>query len=104
MAEGMTISTFDVLLKNMFIFLRLPIILMLAIVCFFFILKSIRNRTLRRENIIQCIPYLLICFYPIIWYLIAKNHSYEHSFMAYRELAISTLAGLGMVARLSERA
>lgn len=104
MAEGMAISTFDVLLKNMFIFLRLPVILMLGIACFFFILKSIRNRTLRREKIIQCIPYILICFYPIIWYLIAKNHSYEHSFMAYRELAISVLAGLGMVARLSERA
>lgn len=53
MAEGMAISTFDVLLKNMFIFLRLPVILMLGIACFFFILKSIRNRTLRREKIIQ---------------------------------------------------
>ena len=102
MAEGIMIDTFDVLLKNMFVYLRWPVILLIGITACFYVIRSIGYRTLRKENLSKYIPYIFVCLYPIAWYLITKNHSYEHSFMTYRELSISTLAGLGMLAQLSE--
>lgn len=41
-------------------------------------------------------------FYPLIWYKLAENHSYEHAFMAYRELAIGLFAGLILLASLAK--
>lgn len=100
-AQGITINTFDVLLKNMFVYLRWPVILMVGMAVCVFMMVSIRRKKTKAANIQRCIPYIVVSMYPIVWYTITKNHSYEHSFMAYRELAISTLAGLGMLSQLA---
>lgn len=100
-AEGMTVNTFDVLLKNMFVYVKWPVILMAGTAVVFFLMVSIRRKKIQTANILGCIPYLIISVYPATWYMVTKNHSYEHSFMAYRELAISTMAGLGMLAQLA---
>ncbi|MCM1540738.1 MAG: hypothetical protein NC121_05695 [Blautia sp.] len=36
--------------------------------------------------------YLMIMLYPFLWYFMAANHSYLHSWFAYREMAISVYA------------
>lgn len=97
-AEGMTLTVFDVLLKNMYVYLKWPVILLIATVAVYFIWQSISHRCLNKAGAMNCIPYILVCIYPIAWYMISKNHSYEHAFMAYRELAIATFSGLCMLA------
>lgn len=98
LAEGLRLTVFDVTLKNMFVYLRRPTILLILIPAVYFILKIIQKRKWEKSYLLYCIPYILLCAYPIAWYMITKNHSYEHAFMAYRELAIATFSGLTMLA------
>jgi uncharacterized membrane protein len=98
-AEGMVLNTFDVLLKNLYVYLKWPIIIMIGVAVICFLWQIMRKRSINKKNLLACIPYILICLYPVGWYMLAKNHSYEHAFMAYRELMITTFAGLCMFAR-----
>lgn len=99
--EGV-VNVFDVLMKNLYVYLKWPIILLIGLSVIYFIFQIIRKKKFNRFNLLPCIPYLLVCLYPIAWYMIAKNHSYEHAFMAYRELSIATFAGVSMLAVLGE--
>lgn len=40
----------------------------------------------------NAIPYLFISFFPFLWYLLTRNHAYEHYWMTWRILAISVFA------------
>lgn len=99
------LTTWDVLLKNVFVYLRRPTILLIAIIIIYLLIRIILRRAeWKRSSILGSISYLLICLYPIAWYCITKNHSYEHTFMAYRELAIATFSGLMMLAKWEKNA
>lgn len=102
-AEGMKITIIDVLLKNIYIYLKWPIIILFAAAVLYFVYRIISRRCLNKKTFIYCIPYLLVCAYPLAWYMITKNHSYEHAFMAYRELAIATFSGLCMLAGFEKK-
>lgn len=97
-AGGKAINVFDVLLKNLFVYLKWPIIFLIGGTGIYLPIRAAKRKAFSRALLLKCVCYLLICLYPIAWYLIAKNHSYEHSFMTYRELAITTFSGLAMLA------
>lgn len=40
----------------------------------------------------KLVPYLLVCCMPFAWYMVLANHSYIHSWMTYRTLAIFVFA------------
>lgn len=88
------LTILDVVLKNLFVYLRRPTILFIAIPVIYYMIKIVYKRLWAKEILLSYIPYLLLCLYPVAWYLISRNHSYEHAFMAYRELAIATASGL----------
>lgn len=46
--------------------------------------------------------YCLVAVFPFIWYAVAMNHSYLHSFMTYRDLGVSIFAGLSMIVSMRE--
>ena len=46
------------------------------------------------ENLKKCIPYILIFFFPIVWYVVLKQHSYTHVNFTYRLLCISVICVL----------
>lgn len=100
-AGGEIVTLFDVLLKNLYVYLKWPTLILIGAVAVYFILKIIKRKHIDRNEIIICLPYLYICLYPLGWYMIAKNHSFEHAFMAYRELAIAAFAGLCLLARMA---
>lgn len=102
-AEDGVITVFDVLIKNMYVYLKWPSILLIGGVGICFLGILIYRKKYSKRELLSSIPYLLICMYPIIWYLMAGNHSYEHSFMAYRELSIATFAGLSMLVVLGKK-
>lgn len=99
-AEDGAITVFDVLLKNMYVYLKWPVMILMGITAIYFLWKIISKKCFDRKALLMCIPYVLLALYPLGWYMIAQNHSYEHSFMAYRELAIAAFAGLCMLAKI----
>lgn len=99
-AEGVNITVFDVLLKNLYVYLKWPIMILMGTAVIYFLWKFLSKRYFGKKVLLTCIPYIILALYPIAWYTIAQNHSYEHSFMAYRELVIATFAGLCMLAEI----
>ena len=55
------------------------------------IIKNYKKDIDTKENLKKCIPYILIFFFPIIWYLALKQHSYTHVNFTYRLLCISVI-------------
>ena len=98
--DGM-ITLFDVIMKNAYTYLRKPILLVVICAVVYYLYKICRNSKLKIASVKNVIPFAIVVFYPFIWYKIAENHSYEHAFMAYRELAIGLFAGLSLLATLS---
>ena len=101
-AGGMSVNVFDVLLENLFVYLKWPTILLIGITGIYLLIKIFKSKSINKHVVATCIIYIFICLYPVAWYMIAKNHSYEHSFMTYRELAITTFSGLCMLAELGK--
>ncbi|MBS7340317.1 MAG: hypothetical protein KIH00_08730 [Lachnospiraceae bacterium] len=95
-----TVSIFEVLLENLFVYLKWPTLLLIGFSGIYLLVKAIKIKSISPKALMPCISYMIICLYPIVWYMISKNHSYEHTFMTYRELAITTFAGLCMLAEL----
>ena len=56
-----------------------------------------------KNNIIKCIPYVATLFFPIIWFMVIKQHSYTHVFFVYRTLSISIISLLLIIKKLFER-
>lgn len=102
-AGGMVLTTFDVILENLYVYLKWPSIVLIGSTAIFLLWQIIIKKSINKKAIISCIPYILISFYPVGWYMLAKNHSYEHAFMAYRELMITTFAGLCMLASFIDK-
>lgn len=98
-SDGQTrLTVFNVTLENLYVYLKWPVMILIGTTIIYLLWKGIKNKKSAKDRLLLVTPYLLICIYPCIWYMIAKNHSYEHSFMAYRELSIATFAGLCMLA------
>ena len=98
-----TVSILEVLLENLFVYLKWPTVLLIGISGIYLLVKAIKIKGISPKALMPCITYMIICLYPIVWYMISKNHSYEHTFMTYRELAITTFAGLCMLAELGRQ-
>jgi len=64
-----------------------PVLTIILVVLLFF--KGIK---LKKGMFYVLIPCLLISFYPMVWYVVLKNHSYIHYWFTYRELGISLYA------------
>ena len=52
------------------------------------------------DNIKKCIPYIIIFFFLIIWYIVLKQHSYTHVNFTYRLLIISVICVLIMASKI----
>ncbi len=97
-SDNERLTVLSVLLKNMIVYLRWPVMLLIGGAALYLISRIILCKGLLKKNISRMLPYAIVCLYPPVWYMLAKNHSYEHAFMAYRELIITTFAGLCMLA------
>lgn len=64
-------------------------ILAMVFVVAYFIWCVIKTRKL---NINMLVSFLVISFFPVVWYLAMRNHSFIHHWFTYRELAISIYA------------
>ena len=96
--KGMDLFTpLDVIKRNLD-YLSGPVIMVLvAIVAIYIIamlIKNFKNEINIKQNLKDCIPYALIFFLPLAWYVVIKQHSYTHVNFTYRLLVISIICVL----------
>lgn len=61
----------------------------LVLLAGYFVYRVLKTRKL---NINMFVSFLIISLFPMVWYLVMKNHSFIHHWFTYRELAISVYA------------
>lgn len=45
-----------------------------------------------KQNVQEAIPYMITLFFPIIWFIVLKEHSFIHAFFTYRIYIISIIS------------
>ena len=94
--DGEPISYMTVLLTNLWELGKYPYVLAVLCAC---VVVLVQKGRLHRLPWQEAAVWLLVMLLPFLWYAISKNHSYIHSWMAYRELGISVFAGLCFLTR-----
>lgn len=85
-----------VVMKNLSVFWNTPCLLLGGIMALLTVFLVYKNRgKLQWANMIPC---LLIGISPFLWYLVTRNHAYEHYWMTWRNLSITVLAMYGGLA------
>lgn len=76
-------------------------ILILAIIYIIVIIvKNFKKDIDFKENIKKCVPYMIIFCFPLVWYIVLKQHSYTHVNFTYRLLIISVICVLIMASKI----
>jgi hypothetical protein len=79
---------------------RMPIVAILGMVAIFVLIVAVIKMKKRNFNLFKLdIVLLLVSVMPIVWFLIANNHSQVHYWMTYRILGVSVLAFLLVIYR-----
>lgn len=91
-----TLTWGHVVMKNLSVFCNAPVLLLggAAALLTGVILYQYR-RGMQWSKMLPC---LLIGISPFLWYLVTRNHAYEHYWMTWRNLSITVLALYGGVA------
>ncbi len=89
--SGKTIGYWDVVYKNIMVIAKYPYVLVVlaAAVIIFFGCGTKCTSGFSKEVFLT---YLYIAELPFGWYMFSVNHSYIHSFMAYKSLSITVFA------------
>lgn len=97
--DGNTFSIVDCIISQISVLLKWPYLILFVGVAIFLILyyrKRIHVPVSLKIFIItladSLIPYIILCFYPFIWFSIASNHCYANPKFTYRLLGISVFA------------
>jgi hypothetical protein len=73
------ISPIVTLYRNIVSMVNVPNIIIVLLLIFLLIKFRDKNK-----HLINCLPLLIVGIYPYIWFIILKNHSYEHFTFTYR--------------------
>lgn len=91
-----TTITFGATISRELQFLSENVIIILISLIFIYIIGKIilqyKAKIDFRANIKKAVPYIIISFFPIAWYLVIKQHSYIHAFFAYKNLIITIIS------------
>ena len=85
-------SAFDVIMYNVDQVLNTPVVWIAAVVLLGFVVLIIMGKAKVKVNRDKLVALAIVAVYPIAWYCIFRNHSAIHSWMTYRNLAITVLA------------
>ena len=58
--------------------------LMIAIIYIFINKKQFTNKI----ELVKILPYIVVSIMPIVWYFVTKQHSFQHQFFTYRNMAL----------------
>lgn len=78
-------------------------VILIAIISIFGLMIIRRKQKIDfKENLKNCVPYIIIFCFPIVWMTIITQHSYIHAFFVYRTLIISIISLLLIVYKIFE--
>ncbi len=90
---GDKISRWNAIVRNFSVgFEDIPILVIMVIILLVLLVGLLRIKRDLKEFVRQSVPILLVGLIPIVWYIVLGNHSYVHSWFAYRTLSISVFA------------
>lgn len=96
LSEKDAVTWGDVVMKNLFVFQKAPCLLLGGAGALLTVIFIYRNKG--KIQWCNMIPSLLIAAAPFLWYLVTRNHAYEHYWMTWRNLSISVFALYGGLA------
>lgn len=93
---GITFSIFDVFRRNFETLLPKWSISVVAVcaVAYVFVFVKTKGRFSKKFTLSM----LLVCLLPLVWYIVASNHSYVHYWITYRDLVVSVFGILVILA------
>lgn len=91
-----TLTWGHVVLKNLSVFGNTPCLFLGGVMAFLTILLLYKKRG--KLQWVDMVPCLLIGISPFLWYLVTRNHAYEHYWMTWRNLSITVFALYGGLA------
>lgn len=104
--NGVAIISRWIVVKRNLQFLSMPVIVTIITIGFVLAIALMiknRNREIEfKENFKKCIPYMMIFFLPIIWFVSVTQHSYTHAFFVYRTLVMSIISLLLIIYKMFE--
>ncbi len=103
-SDGITIDFLDVVIKNFDVYDNLIFkigFLLIILLNVIMIIHHLKNK--EKIKITKGIALLAVAFYPIMWYMVVKNHSHAHSWMIFRDLSIFFTAIAAIAAASSEK-
>ena len=95
------VSRITSIMVNLSDIARWPYLIFTVIVIFVYFAKRNRNRSISIPNAIcQSLPYFILCMYPLMWFALLSQHTYEHNYFTYRTLGISIFSFCLMICQL----
>ena len=95
-------TTAEVFSLNFGIFLKPAYILAIILFVIWLAVKSYKKKL--KFEMKTMVPFLIIAFMPVVWYLVIGNHSYLHFWMTHRNISLIIFAiGSMLVSMVTER-
>lgn len=98
--DGGSLSRIGVLVRNMNVIFSKASYLLLGgiagLVTLFPAAKGLKKRAVRFDA--RALMLLIVAVVPLMWYIVMANHSYDHTYFTYRNLAVSAMAGYAFLA------
>lgn len=57
------------------------------LIAIFYLYKNRKNLS-NKIDIVKASPYIAVTLMPIAWYFVTKQHSFQHAFFTYRNMAL----------------
>lgn len=87
-------------MNMMFLSNNTIIILLVALIGYILPNAIITKKKSLKQNLVNCIPYVITAIIPLIWFFILKEHSFTHAFFTYRILIITIISVLVIVRKI----
>lgn len=92
-----SISVFEVWFRNIEFYFERPY-LIVVLGCIFGSIAILIIRKISLKQLFESgIPFIVIAFMPFMWYILARQHSYEHHWFTFRGLMVTVFACLNII-------
>lgn len=96
-----TVSFIKVIEKNLSVYLNRPYLILLALVLVLAIIWIIKDiKFVKKINILNSIPLMLMVIAPFVWWMVTQNHSGQHWVFTCRIFSLSVFALLCVCSQL----
>lgn len=96
------VNCFQVILKNVQVLVKWPILFGGIGILVYLINNLVKAGRTHGISVLKFLPFFIIAFAPVCWYIAAGTHSYIHYWFTYRELCVSVFAALTGICKVGE--